>query len=348
MEQRIPILGFWNILLLPIQGEVSDHAAHLLWDEALERIHQGNARALIVDLTGAWMIDSHLCAMLSRLAAAASLMGTHTVFSGMSPEAALTLQTMGVEMPHVEFAQTLEGALELVGVRRDARAVAEESWDALFVEPGAPEVAPEPRLRPDPRHGRKRNAMTERLVKGFNLEQTLAFIDHHYSHDVRQTIHARLPAALEGKLATVKSGTWYPLADLVTILQTMAEVAESPDVAEDNARLLGQFLSHAATGGFMRLLLKVLTPPIFLKKVPDIWPRMFSFGVFESDPSGFSSGTAVMTMRDVDAFDFVAPVSVGSIESVFSSMGYPDATVGCQPVEGEPKGSAFRFDISWK
>lgn len=190
--------------------------------------------------------------------------------------------------------------------------------------------------------------MTERLVKGFNLEQTSAFIDQHYSHDVREKIHTQLPRDLEQKLSSVKSGGWYPLADLVGLLEAMAEVAESPETAEDNARLLGQFLSNAATGGFMRLLLKVLTPPVFLKKVPDIWPRMFSFGEFESDPSGFPSGKAAMVMRDVDGFDYVASVSVGWIESVFSAMGYPEASVSCQPVDGEPTGSAFRFDISWK
>lgn len=151
MEHRIPILGFWNVMLLPIQGEVQDSMADLLWDETLGRIHRGDARALIVDLTGAWMIDSHLCALLSRMAAAASLMGTYTVFSGMSPEAALTLQTMGIEMPHVEFAQSLEGALELVGIRPDERTAHQDNWDALFVEStndGDGALEPEPDLAP--------------------------------------------------------------------------------------------------------------------------------------------------------------------------------------------------------
>ena len=132
MRERIPVLGFWNILLVPVQGEVRDTTASLLWDEALDRIHHESARALIVDLSGAWMLDSHLCAMLSQLAAAAALMGTKTVFSGMTPEAALTLQTMGIDMPHVEFAQTLESALELVGIRHDDPTASEDGWDGLF------------------------------------------------------------------------------------------------------------------------------------------------------------------------------------------------------------------------
>ena len=118
MTERIPILSFWNVLLVPIQGEVHDSLAETLCEEVLGRIHRGGSHVLIIDLTGAWMIDSHLCALLSRLATSAALMGTRTVFSAMSPEAALTVQMMGIDMPHVDTARTLAAALELVGIRR--------------------------------------------------------------------------------------------------------------------------------------------------------------------------------------------------------------------------------------
>jgi rsbT antagonist protein RsbS len=116
--ERIPILSFWNILLVPIQGEVHDSLALTLCEDVLGRVHRGGVHALVIDLTAAWMIDSHLCAVLSRLATSAALMGTRTVFSGMGPEAAMTVQTMGIEMPHVDTARTLGAALELIGVRR--------------------------------------------------------------------------------------------------------------------------------------------------------------------------------------------------------------------------------------
>lgn len=189
--------------------------------------------------------------------------------------------------------------------------------------------------------------MTDRMVKGFNLEKTAGFIDSHYSHDDRQRIHAQLSPELRGRLERVSAGAWYPLRDQVELLHAMASVAADASEAERNAVELGRHLSRAATGTFMRLLLKVLTPPVFLKKVPDIWPRMFSFGRFESDASTFPSGRTVMIIRDVDGFDYVAPVSVGWIESVFEAMGYPSASVKAGPVEGEPRGSAIRFEIEW-
>ena len=117
-EHRIPILQFWNVLLVPLQGDINDTVAAMLAEDVLERIHRSGAHALLLDLTGVWLLDSHLCSVLARLAASAQLMGTSTIISGMSPDVAHTLQTMGAELQNVETALTLESALELAGIRR--------------------------------------------------------------------------------------------------------------------------------------------------------------------------------------------------------------------------------------
>jgi rsbT antagonist protein RsbS len=115
---RIPILQFWNVLLVPLQGDINDTVAAMLADDVLDEIHRSGARALVLDLTGVWMLDSHLCSVLARIAASAQLMGTNTIISGMSPEVAHTLQTMGAELHNVDTALTLENALELAGIHR--------------------------------------------------------------------------------------------------------------------------------------------------------------------------------------------------------------------------------------
>lgn len=115
---RIPILQFWNVLLVPLQGDINDTVAAMLADDVLDEIHQSGAHALILDLTGVWLLDSHLCSVLARLAASAQLMGTRTIISGMSPEVAHTLQTMGAELHSVDTALSLESALELAGIHR--------------------------------------------------------------------------------------------------------------------------------------------------------------------------------------------------------------------------------------
>jgi rsbT antagonist protein RsbS len=101
----------------------------------------------VLDLTGVWIMDSHLCSVLSNLASAARLMGTPTIISGLSPEIAMTLQTMGVELESVQTALSLEQALAMLGldVRRaeedDERNADRDLWEE------DEEAAERPRLR---------------------------------------------------------------------------------------------------------------------------------------------------------------------------------------------------------
>src|SRR6185369_11834724 len=121
--RRLPIIKLWDRILVPIQGEISDDLASQLSEEILKVIHRSGAHGLVLDLTGVWIMDSHLCSVLSHLAAAARLMGTPTIISGLSPEIAMTLQTMGVELNSVRTALSLEQALAMLGL--DVRRVEE-------------------------------------------------------------------------------------------------------------------------------------------------------------------------------------------------------------------------------
>ncbi len=116
-HQTIPIIKLWHLLLVPLQGELTDELANQLTNEVLSRIHQLGCSGLVIDITGLWLVDSHLCAVLSQLSGAASLMGARTFISGMKPEIALTLETMGVELKGVRTTLDLESALQLLGVR---------------------------------------------------------------------------------------------------------------------------------------------------------------------------------------------------------------------------------------
>ncbi len=114
--RRLPIIKLWDRILVPIQGEISDDLAEQLSQEVLREIHESGAHGLVLDLTGVWIMDSHLCSVLSNLASSARLMGTPTIISGLSPEIAMTLQTMGVELEAVRTALSLEQALTMLGL----------------------------------------------------------------------------------------------------------------------------------------------------------------------------------------------------------------------------------------
>lgn len=113
---QIPVIKLWRLLVVPLQGEIDDKAAALLSEQVLERIHSEEISGLVIDVTGLWLMDSHLCALLTRLARSAELMGTRTVLCGMTAETAMTLQDMGLELEGFDAMLSLEQALEHHGV----------------------------------------------------------------------------------------------------------------------------------------------------------------------------------------------------------------------------------------
>ena len=121
---RIPVINLWDYLIVPLQGDVGDDQAARLTGDVLQRIREHSKAGLIVDLSGLWLVDSHLCAVLANLAASANLMGTPTWITGLSPEIALTLQAMDFDLTGMRTALSLEQALEASGgilrVRQDS------------------------------------------------------------------------------------------------------------------------------------------------------------------------------------------------------------------------------------
>ncbi|SRR6266498_1796449 len=114
---RLPIIKLWNVILVPLQGDITDALADRLRQNVLATINESGAEGLVIDVTGVWMIDSHLCSVMTNLAAAARLMGTHSIICGMSAEIALTLQTMGVDLRGVKTALTVEEAFAILGIK---------------------------------------------------------------------------------------------------------------------------------------------------------------------------------------------------------------------------------------
>lgn len=111
-----PTIQLWHLLLVPLQGEVSDEQAEHLSDDVLHKIRASDISGLIIDVTGLWLMDSHLCALISRLARAAELMGARTYLCGLNSEIAVTLQTMGLTLDGISTVRSLEDALAKLGI----------------------------------------------------------------------------------------------------------------------------------------------------------------------------------------------------------------------------------------
>jgi rsbT antagonist protein RsbS len=128
----IPVLKIWDQLLVALQGDVSDRQADDLSHSVLSRIRDADVTGLIIDVTGVLTLDSHLCAVLARLAASARLMGVRSVLCGLTPEVVMTLQAMDIELAEIETVGTIEEALEGAGIQHTSRAGRDWDLDEFF------------------------------------------------------------------------------------------------------------------------------------------------------------------------------------------------------------------------
>jgi rsbT antagonist protein RsbS len=113
----LPVIRLWGSLLVPLQGEVTDNFAERISNEVLALVYDTEIENVIIDITGLWLLDSHICSMLATLGASARLMGARTIICGMSAEIAQTLQTMDIGLETLESALTVEQAFELIGFK---------------------------------------------------------------------------------------------------------------------------------------------------------------------------------------------------------------------------------------
>jgi rsbT antagonist protein RsbS len=112
--QRIPIVRLQGKLIVSIQTALSDTVVDRLQQDVATACERGDARGLVVDVSGVDILDSYITRSLRDLAVMARLMGVETVVCGLRPAVAMTLVEMGMELPGVRTALNLDRALSLL------------------------------------------------------------------------------------------------------------------------------------------------------------------------------------------------------------------------------------------
>jgi rsbT antagonist protein RsbS len=112
--ERIPILKMGEYLLITIQVDMHDRLALTLQDDLTERIVQHAARGVLIDISTLEVVDSFIGRMIGNIAAMARVLDAQTVVVGMRPAVAITLVELGLSLPGVHTALTVERGMALL------------------------------------------------------------------------------------------------------------------------------------------------------------------------------------------------------------------------------------------
>ena len=108
-ELSAPILPIdRHILVMPLIGMINERRAQHILEMLLTRIAMDQAETVIIDITGIPMVDTYVANGLMHAAQAASLIGVQVVFTGIRPEVAQILVTLGIDLSRMVTLSTLE------------------------------------------------------------------------------------------------------------------------------------------------------------------------------------------------------------------------------------------------
>ena len=121
-ELSTPVVKLWDgILALPLIGTLDSHRTQVVMENLLQTIVDVEAEIAIIDITGVPTVDTLTAQHLLKTVAAARLMGTDCMISGIRPQIAQTMVHLGVELNVISKA-TLADAFGLA-LRQTGRTV---------------------------------------------------------------------------------------------------------------------------------------------------------------------------------------------------------------------------------
>ena len=116
---RIPILKMGPSLLVTIQVDLDDRVALGLQDDLTEKIVATHARGVLIDISSLEVVDSFIGRMLGNIAAMSRVLDASTVVVGMQPQVAITLVELGLSLPHIRTALSVEAGMALLTAEID-------------------------------------------------------------------------------------------------------------------------------------------------------------------------------------------------------------------------------------
>ncbi|MBT2692418.1 STAS domain-containing protein [Bacillus sp. ISL-55] len=118
-ELSTPVISIVDgVAVLPIIGDIDTHRARILMEHTLRETKNKEVDCLIMDLSGVFIVDTMVAQELFKIIDSLKLTGVDVNLTGMRPELAHSVVTLGINFDNVKMYSNLGKALKAFGIVR--------------------------------------------------------------------------------------------------------------------------------------------------------------------------------------------------------------------------------------
>src|SRR5437773_2462331 len=122
LELSTPVIRLWDgVIAVPLVGALDSARTQLVMEKLLETLVATGADHAVLDITGVSTVDTEVAQHLLKTVSAARLLGAECIVSGIRPQVAQTIVSLGIEFGDIATKATLADALAHVLNRRGQR-----------------------------------------------------------------------------------------------------------------------------------------------------------------------------------------------------------------------------------
>ncbi|MBN3554914.1 STAS domain-containing protein [Fictibacillus nanhaiensis] len=117
-ELSVPVVRLTRaVAVLPLVGTIDTHRSKLIMETSLQKCMELQIEHLFIDLSGVAVIDTMVAHNLFKVINSLKLLGVNVTLSGMRPELAQTVVSLGISFDGFSIAGNLYQELEAMGIR---------------------------------------------------------------------------------------------------------------------------------------------------------------------------------------------------------------------------------------
>lgn len=169
--------------------------------------------------------------------------------------------------------------------------------------------------------------MSEPTARGYIITRTLEFINGgYYSPSLAQGILDSVPSEVRAHYENLAPAAWYPRKFLEPLMRGVAAAKSDEIESAKDLAACGRVLATEATNSFLKILMKMMSPSLFMKKVPDFYQRDHcNSGRFEVDLSAVRDGKIKVQLLGAEGFDHIGATAVGFFQFGLESISGPNS-----------------------